>query len=606
MRLPRRISFAAVLVSTSIFFLTIAEARQQDAAIEDYAPHSSQRQPDDSPQFADPEALREAARRGVRRAGPRGIDVPGSPPDALTPIAPGTQILSVTVRDADGRRTRLQGTGSLSLQLQPSVGPAGADLDLDITAKPFDHTHRVSGQFQVQFPVRLLINAQESPMWPWKAAFSTVNQTAAISNAIVVLTDECGHYIRGETDNSGAFSFDWTPAGCDLGEVTVWSVSDDDAIGVGRWNNGPIANVSELTAQTPDYRAYSFTQTFDIGDAEDGLDLGTITVPVSDDAARGFYIMDNVQRARAYYDSLPGVSAGELSKINVEHTEGLKPDGVSCNEDSAGGWGKLLGFAFYSPGIDPGFIHIPWDCNDLGLDGHAVVHETAHYFHRHFLRQEDPDYGRFGEGMANLQAALIRNTQWMTTAGAGLLENLDVNSRMACWDAGQWDSFIDDVGQREDCIDDGGTPGFPQAATWNDNLASAGWFQRIVYDMTDGGAGDSEALTRFIVDGQSPDGCGNACEFGQFDQVNGGSSSPASALALNDVLIFYLGGDAALGTNPNYVDRGLSGLDIVDVLDGFICRGHADAEDVSEIIVTAMGLDYDASGAPDSCAHPAD
>ncbi|MDH4081650.1 MAG: hypothetical protein OEU68_17765 [Nitrospira sp.] len=491
----------------------------------------------------------------------------------------------------------------VDIQLLREVIPAaGVALDLDFTPAPFEHTHRVSGRFKFEYPVKLLINAQASPMWPWKAQATETKQTRNIANAIVVLQDSCGHYIRRETSSSGGFSFEWTPVGCAQAEITVLALSEFNPVGVARWDKGPIASTSELTNKNRDYRLYSFTRTFNIADATGGLNLGTVVVPMSNDAARGFFIMDNMQQARAYYARLPGVTQGKLPKINVEHTKGLKPAEIGCKD---GDWGTILSFAFYLPGLDPGYIHIPWDCSDLGFDGHAHVHETSHYFQRHFLRQ-NPSYGRFGEGLANVQAALIRNTSWITTTGTGLLENLDINARMACWNGSNWAPRIDTVAQHAECLTGGGTPGFPQAVSWDNTLANAGWFQRIIYDMTDGGNGEPEELTRFIPLGQTPATCGATCEFGQFDKVSGGPSAPPSALALNDVLIYYLGGSGARGTNPNYVDRGLNGLDITDVLDGFICRGHAAPQHVSEIMSTAMGLNYDPSGAPKSCPHPED
>lgn len=548
--------------------------------------------------FAGPEVIERALQRprpqGYAIVGPRGITVPPPPPDALTPEPAGSQQISVIVRRTGQADQRISGRRQLSLTMDPATSGNDAQLDLDITAEPFDHTHRVSGRWQHQFPVRLLINAQDSPMWPWKAAYSEVPQTRNIARAIVVLTDECGHYIRQETSASGSFSFDWTPAGCDIGQVTVYSVTDTDKVGVGRWNNGPIADANEFTNLSADYRAYSYTQTFDIDDAEDGLNLGTITVPQNSDAARGFFIMNNMRDALAYYNAMPGISKSELPKINVEHTEGLKPANIDCDE---GGWGSLLRFNFYSFGIDPGFIHIPWDCTDSGFDAHAHVHETVHYFHRHFLR-ENPNYNQFGEGMSNVQAALIRGLRWMSTAGAGLLENLDVNSRMACWDGQSWESRIDTFDDASECEDSGGTQGFPQAVVWDANLANQGWLPRIAYDLATASGGEDQ--TRFITADQSPNGCGGACEFGQFDNASGNTA------ALDDVLIHYLGGALASGENPNYVDRGLDGLDMTDLLDGFICRGHATPAQVEAIAATAMGLDYDAAGAPNTCPHPND
>ena len=78
---------------------------------------------------------------------------------------------------------------------------------------------------------------------------------------------------------------------------------------------------------------------------------------------------------------------------------------------------------------------------------------------------------------------------------------------------------------------------------------------------------------------------------------------PSSA-ALNDVLIYYLGGSKAFGTNPNYQDRGLSGLDLVDLFDGMVCRGHATVEQIQTLYGT-MGFTYDGLG-PATCPHPMD
>jgi hypothetical protein len=93
----------------------------------------------------------------------------------------------------------------------------------------------------------------------------------------------------------------------------------------------------------------------------------------------------------------------------------------------------------------------------------------------------------------------------------------------------------------------------------------------------------------------------------QFDLVAGqggdGIALPGSA-PLNDVLVFYLGGVKAMGTNPNYVDRGQGGLDLVDVLDGMVCRGHMTVAE-GQLLHGAMGFDYDGLG-PASCPHPLD
>ena len=142
--------------------------------------------------------------------------------------------------------------------------------------------------------------------------------------------------------------------------------------------------------------------------------------------------------ARAYYDSLPGISMYfEAPTIGVVYSPGLKPNDKNCNLD----WdpsGYLI-TAFYSPGKHEGFIYIPAEAGcDFGWDAHAITHETSHLFQRHFLRGgENIDYGRFGEGMANVQAAVIRGTKWITGAAQDQLEDIDANSRMACWKNGR-------------------------------------------------------------------------------------------------------------------------------------------------------------------------
>jgi hypothetical protein len=494
---------------------------------------------------------------------------------------------------------------------------AGIVPTLDVTAKPFVHTHRVAADFAFELEVPLLVEAVESPLFPWKATPTLIPQTRPVRSAVAVLEDDCGHYIKRALSSSGAVTIDWSPAGCANATLTIWSVAPGDGrrVGVGRWIHGAVSTFSELSTSSADYRPYSFVRSFQIDDAEKnggpGLDLGTVTVPFEDDASRGFFIMDNVQTALDYYESLPGVEASELPKVNVVHTESLLPDGVDCDE-----WDSDLRYALYSYSKDPGFISIPWDCNDLGRDGHAHVHETSHYFQRHFLRQ-NPDYGRFGEGMANLQAALIRKTQWITTAGAGLLENLDVNSRMVCWDGtdvalepnedGELVPVrIDDVEDLEACEDDGHASVFPQAAAWDPALNNAGWFQRIVWDLVDPDATEPEAITEFLVPGASPGDCDD-CDAGEFDDVEGeGFNVDPAALALNDVLIHYLGGSRASGENDAYEDRGLEGLDLADLVDGFVCRGHLSPDQANAIVADAMGLEFDAAGGPESCPHPSD
>jgi hypothetical protein len=210
--------------------------------------------------------------------------------------------------------------------------------------------------------------------------------------------------------------------------------------------------------------------------------------------------------------------------------------------------------------------------------------------------------------MANVQAAVVRRSKWIATAGLDQVENIDVNSRMACWKNGVLvDDLIDGPNSRAGCEDEGGTVGYPLASFWDNSTTSDGWFQRVVWDLVDDSFTD-EPLVSFVPDGLSPQDCaGGGCSAGDFDVINGqgGDGVALSGTGpLNDVLIFYLGGAKAFGLNPHYVDRGASDLDLVDVLDGFVCRGHATVEQI-QTLYGAMGFTYDGLG-PATCPHPAD
>ena len=48
------------------------------------------------------------------------------------------------------------------------------------------------------------------------------------------------------------------------------------------------------------------------------------------------------------------------------------------------------------------------------------------------------------------------------------------------------------------------------------------------------------------------------------------------------------------------VDRGVEGVDLVDFLDGWFCRGHGDQPYIENIVNTIAGFPYDFDG-PSSC-----
>src|SRR5262245_43198410 len=80
---------------------------------------------------------------------------------------------------------------------------AGIAPDVGVTAKPFVPTHRVRAAFAFEYEVPLLLEADESPLYPWKASATMTSQTRPVRSAVAVLEDDCGHYIKRALSNSG-------------------------------------------------------------------------------------------------------------------------------------------------------------------------------------------------------------------------------------------------------------------------------------------------------------------------------------------------------------------------------------------------------------------
>ena len=507
----------------------------------------------------------------------------------------------------------------------PPRSHTGVAPDRGVTAKPFVHTHRVAAAFEFELEVALLIDADESPLYPWKAPATMTPQTRPVRSAVAVLEDDCGHYIKRPLSNSGTVTIDWTPAGCENATLTIWSVAPGDGrrVGVGRWIQGAVHDMSELSTSSGDYRPYAFARSFEIDDAVKnggpGLDLGTVIVPFDDDASRGFFIMDNVQKALDYYESLPGVEASELPKVNVVHTQGLRPADVDCAQSASGlpKWDSDLQYAIYVPAKDPGFIF-----DSLGLPRSRSRRSCARPRNLPLLPEAFPptESGlrplrrRHGQspGGSDPQDAVDHDGRRRTPREPrrqlphGLLGRdgrLGGAERRGRARPGADRRRGPDI---DECVDGGHSPVFPQASAWDPALDNDGWFQKIVWDLVDPDASEPEPVTESLVPGAGPGECDD-CDAGEFDDVDGaGFNVDPATLALNDVLIHYLGGTLASGENDDYEDRGLEGLDLADLIDGFICRGHISAAQANAIVADAMGLDFDAAGGPGSCPHPAD
>lgn len=70
------------------------------------------------------------------------------------------------------------------------------------------------------------------------------------------------------------------------------------------------------------------------------------------------------------------------------------------------------------------------------------------------------------------------------------------------------------------------------------------------------------------------------------DQGSPAGSAPEGSLGIFDVLGNYFPGDAL-------ADRGLQGVELVDFLDGWFCRGHGSRAVITEIVTESHGFPYD-------------
>jgi hypothetical protein len=428
----------------------------------------------------------------------------------------------------------------------------------------------------------------------------------------IELSDDCGHRLRGVTDADGNFSFSWKPVGCTTAVLTVWSATIrtplNQGAGVGYWIHGAVPDSGKLTGATEDYLPHAEYFSFSLQGADlkthpNGLNVGPQVILAAAPSAKAFNLLHHTLEARRYFTQMDGMNSARLPRIGVAYAR------CTAAQDPS------LATAFYAAKKNPGFIWIPGPkCRqgDFGWYSQAVAHEMSHYFQFQFLRQT-PEYGRFGEGMANAQSAAIMGSKWVTSRPATdqvhyvdlQVESLDYASRATCRKGSQL-SAVDTESQATGCANGGGVLTFPQPAAWSkaqdhDPGTNQGWVGRIAWDLIDGAG--AEPLHTFSPCVVSPD----PCDVGQFDSFSGGGADnrrdPPTALAINDVLIWYLGGQRAQGLNPHYVDRGLDGIDVVDLLDGMVCRGHMTTAQVGSIM-TAMGMSYSGSGAPKICPHP--
>ena len=537
--------------------------------------------------------LEELERRQCMSIAPLAIAGPGGPGgyDETLPIAIAgetgdtlfgkIETYQDAVQPGDGPGLNLtdqQAAGVLNLDIPPAFLPPG----LDEAAVPTDPTHRVGGQVLLSYQNRVIdwLSSASRPDWPFR--FDVMQQVAQmpVRHAKLVLQDPDGHYITGKLNASGEFEIEWIPVAAGNATITVWSVFDagNRHAAVGDWIGGNIDDVDDFTTDSGDYLVFSYTHAFSVADAEiadGGLDL-EIVIDEDHDSAPAFHFLDNALVALDYFYDISGVHT--MPKLNIVYT----PD-INDLEDGETG--------IYMPGIHPGFIYIN---PNFTWNGFALRHEASHVFQEHYLRNDN--YGRIGEPLANVHAAAM--------VGGGLidkqseLESLDVQANYLdgefilqdsagnYWEyhEGPW-AVYDETGEVVTTINGDGDE--------VNVLPSSGWVQRVLWDLIDGAGSDvAEPVTSYLAaDGVTVKNVGAF-----FDAINGGGgpgqSNQGGDHTLNDVLVHYLGGGVYGQTSDDYIDRGYDNVDIVDVLDGMVVRGHANALALSWLMNEAMDFGY--------------
>lgn len=473
------------------------------------------------------------------------------------------------------------GTTLLTTQTAQSSSSSHAFPTDEKTAGPLNHTHRIHGKLWVDYKERGpdIVGSIGNDDYPQYADVAVSNDTRALSRMNIVLEDTCGHYIKGATTSTGAFDFEWTPVGCASGTITVWSVTaSGPSAAVGKWVGGAIDDIDELTSDSSDYRAFSHSWSFNIAAAAKaggGLDVD-YHVPSNQDAGKAFFTLLNAVDAKAYFTSIPGV--GSLPRLNIEYTPGVSLDD--------GDWE----YAQYRPSVHPGFIHIPAAPYDYGVSRFAHLHEVAHVFERHYMREGS--YGRIGEPLANAYATIIQGSPWFDKNSS--FESIDVQANFkngamqgAEWSFGHESATCTEYFSCKKSCDGDCEAECGSHPSCDDLIYSYGWTQRVLWDLAD--EDGLEPLATWIPEGEN-----------ELHYMGDDFDLTGSEDAFNKVITGYLGGGVYGDEHPLYDDRGLVGVDLIDVLDGFICHGASSI--MLELIVNeAMDFGYEPPGAAGAC-----
>ncbi|MCY1056456.1 hypothetical protein OV142_15275 [Nannocystis sp. SCPEA4] len=402
---------------------------------------------------------------------------------------------------------------------------------------------------------------------------------------LVEVTNDCNQSHRQHAGEDGKFIL-WLPDTCANEEfrVVVHSVSRKVAgarVAVGGWNNGAINSKEQLTANPAHYSTHSaVVATFDPPFGNSVTDVGHVFIPLEGepDMAWAAHIIDNGMTALDYYANF--VDPADILPLNVSWAT----NGPDLEEKN-----------WFVHSVHPSLIHL----RPRSTNAFSLAHEISHYIHFNFMHAATT-YGRFSEPMAVANAAMITKSSWMSVYPDAVYEDLDFNGDYLDGIGGpgvngfqqadlkffpEHSDFEDCQNREDECcpLEDDDPEQIPLCVQ-----GPYGWVWRVFMDLHDGTG--IEPWDKFY-----PVGGGAPQFYGNFDDVDGGGGFTPSAHKLADVMFGYLGG-GHLPENMNRDDRGLEFSDLVDVLDGMICRGHMTQAQAEPLLKDAMNYKYDFDG----------
>jgi hypothetical protein len=452
------------------------------------------------------------------------------------------------------------GASEVDLVLQAAGGGSASSpfmYNLDLSARPVLPTHRVRGRIRYEAERLVADLGTELDSSPQYYGAIDLDDRRPLRRALIWIQEGCGTLYKLYTKNDGRFDLSFATACPDEpATITAWAVREaaPEAVRVARWTGGPIDSHNQLTADPGDYSVYGY----DLGTftpaagpvATGGQDLGWLTIPAALEN-QALLIMDTIARAMDHYGEW--VNAAQFHDMNIEW------DGNRAMDTD---------YSVYLLAKHPSFIHIQ---QHMGDSEFAAAHETGHYFHTQFVRAPI-GYGRFGEPLANIHAAAILQSPWLMAFDTA--ESMDVNGHY------RDGTFVHaEIDFELDCDN-------------NDCSHSQGWDWRIYYDLLDGIGGEPLAVV------EKP----NGAIVPVFDGVDGGGPPGIPGEPDDDVIMDVLSRYLRKSPlNPAYGDRGQSGVDLVDVLDGMVCRGHITAATATNLLHSTMGYSYDFDPPSASC-----